>query len=263
MSKGLIVLEIKDLSVSVAGKAILNGVNLCIPSGQIHALMGPNGSGKSTLTHVIAGDPDYQVDSGDILFEVHGKPMSLLSLSTDQRARLGVFLSFQYPPEISGVMNREFLKASFHAICKDQGIALMDDDSFEDYLQGIMKSLDMESDFLNRELNVDFSGGEKKRNEILQLAVLSPRLAMLDEVDSGLDIDGLKVVADKLKSLHDESRSFLLVTHYNRFLHHMAPHKVHVIMDGRIVCSGGADLAEKIESQGYEGICDEALSVDT
>lgn len=247
-------LEIKDLWVSVDGKPILKGLNLVVPTGEIHALMGPNGSGKSTLTHVIAGDPDYQVDGGDILVEVDAQPRSLLGLAPEQRARMGIFLSYQYPPEISGVMNREFLKASFHAICKDQGIALMDDAAFEEYLQEIMGKLDLEPGFLDRELNVDFSGGEKKRNEILQLAVLSPRLALLDEVDSGLDIDGLKVVAAKLKSLHDGSRSFLLVTHYNRFLHYMAPHKVHVMMDGQIVRSGTQELAERIEADGYEYI---------
>ena len=248
-------LEIKDLHVSVENKPILKGVNLTIPAGEVHALMGPNGSGKSTLAHVIAGDGDYTVDSGEIWYEVNFAKKSLLSLSVEERARQGVFLSFQYPPEIVGVMNKEFLKASFHGICKDQGVAMMDDEAFDNYLSEIIKKLDMSGDFLARELNVDFSGGEKKRNEILQLAVLSPRFAMLDEVDSGLDIDGLKTVAHQLTALCEQDRSFLLITHYNRFLHYMAPHKVHVIMDGRIVCSGSKELAEQIETSGYDSVC--------
>lgn len=247
-------LEIKDLHVSVGNKKILKGLNLEIPAGEIHVLMGPNGSGKSTLSHVIAGDKDYHVDAGEINFEVHFEKKSLLPLSTEEIARLGVFLSFQYPPEISGVMNREFLKASFQAICEAQGIAPMNDDAFDRHLLGIINNLGMAPDFLSRELNVDFSGGEKKRNEILQLALLSPRLALLDEIDSGLDSDVLKTVAQQLRSLHQKECSFLLITHYARFLHLMNPDKVHILHDGRIVRSGSKKLAEIIDAQGYESV---------
>ncbi|MCY4380505.1 MAG: Fe-S cluster assembly ATPase SufC [Proteobacteria bacterium] len=247
-------LEIKDLYVSVDNKPILKGVDLVIPAGEVHALMGPNGSGKSTLSHVIAGDPNYRVDAGEINFDVNFKKSSLLPLSIDERARLGVFLSFQYPPEITGIINREFLKACFHAVCEAQGASAMDDQSFDEYLAGIIKDLEIEPDFLSRELNVDFSGGEKKRNEILQLAVLSPKFAILDEVDSGLDIDSLKTVAHKLRSLHRPDKSYLVITHYQRFLHFIEPDKVHVIDDGRIICSGSKSLAEQIEAEGYDNI---------
>src|SRR4051794_9032842 len=211
-------LEIKDLKAQTAGKDILKGLSLSVKEGEVHAIMGPNGSGKSTLSKVLAGHPEYDVTGGSVDFEVNFKKKSLLELAPDERAREGVFLAFQYPVEVPGVNNAEFLRASFNAICRHQGVEEMDPLDFDDLVRGKIKHLGMDEKFLDRQLNVDFSGGEKKRNEILQMAVLDPRLAILDETDSGLDVDSLRLVSDGLNKLRTDSNAFVLITHYQRIL---------------------------------------------
>ncbi len=245
-------LSVQNLRAGVEGKTILKGLNLEVKAGEIHAIMGPNGSGKSTLSKIIVGHPDYQVESGDVVFEVNRKKKNLLEMSVDERARNGVFLGFQYPVEVPGVNNAEFLRASFNAICRDQGVEEMDAMDFDVYLRQKLEFLDMDERFLNRQLNVDFSGGEKKRNEILQMAVLSPRLTILDEIDSGLDIDALKLVSEGVNKLHNKDNAIVLITHYQRLLKHIEPDVVHVLHDGVIVKSGDKSLALEIETRGYD-----------
>jgi Fe-S cluster assembly ATP-binding protein len=240
-------LEIKDLQVKVEDKQILYGINLSIKAGEVHAIMGPNGSGKSTLAHVLSGREGYQVIGGQVLFE--GK--DLLSLSPEDRARAGVFLAFQYPVEIPGVNNTYFLKAALNAIRKSKGEEELDAMDFLELVKAKLKPLKMDESMLQRAVNEGFSGGEKKKNEVLQMAVLEPKLAILDETDSGLDIDALKVVADGVNALKDGKRSFLMVTHYQRLLDHIVPDKVHVLAKGRIVKSGGKELALELEEKGY------------
>jgi len=247
-------LEIKDLHVAIAGTEILHGVNLCVNAGEVHAIMGTNGSGKSTLTKVIAGHPDYQVTRGDILY--HGR--SIVGDEPEDRARAGVFLAFQYPVEIPGVSNMYFLRSALNAQRKAGGKPELSGAEFLALVKEKARLVDIDQGLLNRSVNEGFSGGEKKRNEIFQLAVLEPTLAILDETDSGLDIDALKTVAAGVNSLRSKARAFLLVTHYQRLLNYIAPDRVHVLLDGRIVKSGGPELAHKLEEKGYAWIEQEA-----
>ena len=251
-------LTIAELKVKVGDKPILKGLDLTVNNGEIHAIMGPNGSGKSTLSKVLAGHPDYAVDSGSVRYEINFKLQDLLALSADERAREGVFLAYQYPVEVPGVDNAEFLRAAFNAICRHQGVEEMDALDFDEFLRKKLAFLNMDDRFLSRQLNVDFSGGEKKRNEILQMAILAPRLSILDETDSGLDVDSLRHVADGVNKLHraqlDQggSSALILITHYQRLLDYIVPDFVHVLANGRIVRSGGPELAREVEERGYD-----------
>lgn len=245
-------LEVSNLHASIDGKPVLKGLNLEIKPGELHAIMGPNGSGKSTLSKVIAGHPDYDVTDGEVRFDINFKFKNLLELEADERAREGFFLAFQYPVEVPGVSNPEFLRAAFNSVVTHQGGEEMDAMDFEDYLREKMKLLDIPENFLNRQVNVDFSGGEKKRNEILQMAVLAPRLAFLDETDSGLDVDSLRQVAAGINKLRKPDNSFVLITHYHRLLEYCRPDVVHVLFDGQIIASGDQSLALDIEKKGYD-----------
>jgi Fe-S cluster assembly ATP-binding protein len=240
-------LEIKNLCVSVDGRPILSGVDLALPKGEVHAIMGPNGSGKSTLANVIAGKEDYEVTDGEILWDGE----SLLEMEADERATRGVFLAFQYPLEIPGVATMTFLKTALNAQRRARGEDELSTPDFMRRVRGAADKLRMSQDMLRRPLNVGFSGGEKKRNEILQMALFEPSLAVLDETDSGLDIDALRVVADGVNSLRAPNRAFLLITHYQRLLNHIVPDAVHVMAEGRIVRSGGPELALELEERGY------------
>ena len=248
-------LEIKDLRAAVDGKDILTGVNLRVAPGETHAIMGPNGSGKSTLAHVLAGRDGYEVTGGEILFE--GR--SLLDLSPEERACEGVFLAFQYPVEIPGVNNTYFLKAAVNALRKHRGESELDAMDFLALVRERLDVLHMNESLLRRGVNVGFSGGEKKRNEIFQLALMEPRLAILDETDSGLDIDALKDVARGVNALKSPERSTVLVTHYQRMLDYIVPDHVHVLSGGRIAASGGRELALELESRGYEWVREAAV----
>ena len=241
-------LEIKGLHVSVAGTEILRGVDLSVRAGEVHAIMGPNGSGKSTLTQVLAGHPAYTVTAGTATYE--GK--DLLALKPEERAREGLFLAFQYPVEIRGITNSYFLRSAVNAVRKHRGQEELDPLDFLAVLEEKLKAIGWDDTLMNRPVNEGFSGGEKKRNEILQLAVLEPRLALLDETDSGLDIDALKTVANAVNKLRAADRSFVIVTHYQRLLNFITPDVVHVLADGRIVKSGGPDLAHELEAKGYD-----------
>ena len=248
-------LEIKDLRATVDGKEILAGVDLGVAPGEVHAIMGPNGSGKSTLAHVLAGRDGYEVTGGDILFE--GK--SLLDLSPEERACEGVFLAFQYPIEIPGVNNTYFLKAAVNALRKHRGQSELDAMDFLALVREKLGILHMDESLLKRGVNVGFSGGEKKRNEIFQLALMEPKLAILDETDSGLDIDALKDVASGVNALKSPERAVILVTHYQRMLDYIVPDHVHVLSGGRIAASGGRELALELESRGYEWVRETAV----
>jgi len=240
-------LEIKNLHARSEDREILRGINLSVGAGEVHAIMGPNGSGKSTLAHVLAGREDYEVTEGEILYE--GK--DLLGMEIEERAAEGVFLAYQYPVEISGVSNKYFLKAALNAIRKYHGHPLVSRAEFVELLKENIKLLGMDKNMMDRSVNEGFSGGEKKRNEILQMAMLQPKLAILDETDSGLDIDALKVVADGVNSLRSPERAIIVVTHYQRLLDYIVPDYVHVLAEGKIVRSGDKSLALELEDKGY------------
>ena len=247
-------LKIKDLKASINGELILNGIDLSLPEGKIHALMGPNGSGKSSLAKVLAGDPQYKVIGGEALYENNLKLRDLLSMNISERAREGVFLAFQYPVEIPGLNNMEFLKTAFNSICEQTGVSPLKEEDFKKFALQKAEELGVEKEFLNRSLNEGFSGGEKKQNEILQMSILSPRLAILDETDSGLDVDSLQKMAQGIKTFHGKDKSLLLITHYHRLLELIRPEVVHIMLNGRIRQSGDFSLAKKIETQGYDWI---------
>jgi Fe-S cluster assembly ATP-binding protein len=243
-------LEIKNLRAGIEGKEILTGLDLKILAGEVHAIMGPNGSGKSTLANVLAGRPRYEVTSGEVLFE--GR--NLLEMPAEERAREGVFLAMQYPVEIPGVNNIYFLKSALNSIRKHRGEEELDAIEFLQLAREKMKVVELDDAFMNRGVNEGFSGGEKKRNEIFQMAVLDPKLAVLDETDSGLDIDALRIVAQGVNTLRSERHAVLVITHYQRLLRYLVPDFVHVLSNGRIVKSGGKELAEELEQKGYDWI---------
>ena len=241
-------LNIKDLYTAVENKKILEGLSLNVKAGEVHAIMGPNGSGKSTLANILAGKDGYQVTKGSVLYE----DKNLLELSPEERARKGVFLAFQYPVEIPGVNNIYLLKAALNAIRKHKGEPELDAMEFMSLVKEKMKLVQMNEDLLTRSVNEGFSGGEKKRNEVFQMAILEPKLAILDETDSGLDIDALRIVAEGVNSLRNEERAFILVTHYQRLLNYIKPDYVHVLGKGKIIKSGGPELALELEEKGYD-----------
>ena len=245
-----ILLEIRDLHAGVEGKEILKGVNLTIRSGEVHAVMGPNGAGKSTLGAVLAGRPDYRVTGGSILF----RGRDLLAMSPEERSWAGIFLSFQYPVEIPGVSITNFMKAAVNARRKAQGLPELKPAEYLKLLREKMDFVKMKGEFARREVNVGFSGGEKKRNEIFQMAMLSPLLSILDETDSGLDVDALRIVAEGVNALRTEETAYIVITHYQRLLEYIVPDVVHILKNGRIVRTAGRELVEQIENEGFESI---------
>jgi Fe-S cluster assembly ATP-binding protein len=249
-------LDIKDLRATVGDKEILKGITLSVQPGEVHAVMGPNGSGKSTLAQVLAGHPAYEVTGGSVTYDGE----DLLEMDAEVRAQKGVFLAFQYPVEIPGVSNAYFLRAAYNEIRKARGEEEIDPMSFADLMDEKMKLVEMDPAMLSRSVNTGFSGGEKKRNEILQMAVLAPRLAVLDETDSGLDIDALRIVAHGVNSLKRPDSATIVVTHYQRLLNYIVPDFVHVLANGRIVRSGGKELALELEAKGYDWLLEEAVA---
>jgi Fe-S cluster assembly ATP-binding protein len=246
--------EARDLHVAVAENEILKGLDLAVDEGEVHAIMGPNGSGKSTLANVVAGRPGYNVTQGDVLFQGE----SILAMPPDERARKGIFLALQYPVELPGIRNREFLRTALDAIRESRGEEKLAIREFNKMLEAKAEALGFDAEILKRNVNEGFSGGEKKRNEILQLSVLEPKLAFLDETDSGLDIDALKVVSQGVNAFRSADRAIVLVTHYQRILNYITPDFVHVLIGGRIVRSGGRELALELESRGYDWLREEA-----
>ena len=247
-------LDIRGLTASIGGKPILKGIELSVPPGEIHAIMGPNGSGKSTLGYVLAGREDHEVTGGTVRFE----DQDMLAMTPEARAAAGLFLAFQAPVELPGVNNANFLRTALNAIRRAHGEVELDAVQFLKFARAEMKRLSMDTDMLKRNVNVGFSGGEKKRNEVLQMALLRPRFAVLDETDSGLDIDALKIVADGVNALRGPDFSALVITHHQRLLDHLVPHRVHVLAQGRIVRSGGPELAKELERDGYAAMLAEA-----
>jgi Fe-S cluster assembly ATP-binding protein len=252
-----LILSVKGLTADVDGTAILKGLNLDVRAGEIHAIMGPNGSGKSTFSKVLAGHPAYTVTGGEVVFQ----GQNLLEMEAAERARGGVFLAFQYPLEIPGVSNLDFLRVAYNSRRKAQGLEEVDAFDFDDLVEEKLDVVKMNPAFLNRSVNEGFSGGEKKRNEILQMAILEPKLAILDETDSGLDIDALKIVANGVNQLTSPENATIMITHYQRLLDYIVPDFVHVMAQGRIIRSGGKELALELESRGYDWVLEEALGV--
>lgn len=252
-------LEIKNLHAKVEGEdiVILKGVNLKVNAGEIHAIMGPNGSGKSTLSKVVSGHPEYEVTEGEILF--NGEDIT--EMDADERAHLGLFLAFQYPVEVPGITNRTLLREAYNTIARANNRDELDPIEFEDYIESKLDVIEMKDEFLNRSINTGFSGGEKKKNEIFQMAVLNPLLSFLDETDSGLDIDALKVVSDGVNKIANAKNAIIMITHYQRLLNYIKPHFVHVMMDGKIIKSGDIALAESLEAEGYDQY-EKELAVD-
>jgi Fe-S cluster assembly ATP-binding protein len=246
-------LEITDLHAEVAGVEILKGINLHVDAGEVHAIMGPNGSGKSTLANVIAGNPSYRVTAGTIEFEGD----DLATMAPEERARRGVFLSFQHPVEIPGLRMDHFIRAGYNAVMKSRDADQLDPLKFDRLIRAKAKVVEMDATLTKRAVNEGFSGGEKKRNEILQMAVLEPKLRILDEIDSGLDVDALRTVAASVNELMGPDKATLLVTHYERLLTHIVPNQIHILMDGRIVASGGKELAREIEAKGYDWLAEQ------
>ncbi|XTZ20534.1 MAG: Fe-S cluster assembly ATPase SufC [cyanobacterium endosymbiont of Rhopalodia fuxianensis] len=251
-----VILSVQNLTANVEGKPILKGVSLEIKAGEIHAIMGRNGSGKSTLSKVLAGHPDYEITGGNIIY----KGEEIIGKSPSERANIGIFLAFQYPLEIPGVSNLDFLRVAYNAHRKYQGLEEIDTFDFEDLIEEKLDVVKMNPSFLERSLNEGFSGGEKKRNEILQMALLEPRLGILDEIDSGLDIDALRIVANGVNKLATDENAFLLITHYQRLLNYIEPHYIHVMHNGQIVTTGGKELALTLEESGYDFIEEKLLT---
>ena len=249
-----VLLEVRGLSAKIADHIILKGIDLTVRAGEVHAIMGPNGSGKSTFAKVLSGHPSYEVTGGEVLFE--GR--NLLELAPEERARTGLFLGFQYPIEVPGVTNSAFLRLAYNTVQGTRGVEELDPLEFDDLVREKMKLLDIDQSFLERSLNAGFSGGEKKRNEILQMALLEPKLAVLDETDSGLDIDALRVVANGINKLHSPGNGIVLVTHYQRMLNYIVPDYVHVMEGGRIIRTGDKSLALELEARGYDWVAKEA-----